>query len=238
MSRLMADLCRLLQVRQIKTTLYHPQTDGLVERFNQTLKQMLRRVAADDRQDWDKMLPYVLFGIREVPQASTGFTPFEPTTKTQVRAFLGLAGYYLCFIPNFSSLASPLTDLTRKGQPETYPGVPKRRRASNGKTALTSEPILRAPDFSCPFLVQTDASDTELGAVLSQVQEGEEHPVVYISRKLSPAEQRYAAVEKEALAVKWASWSSGTTSSAVNSPSSLTMPLYSGWPWRRTPTRG
>ncbi len=42
----------------------------------------------------------------------------QPTTKTQVRAFLGLAGYYRCFIPNFSSLASPLTDLTRKGQPE------------------------------------------------------------------------------------------------------------------------
>ncbi len=72
------------------------------------------------------------------------------------------------------------------------------------KTALTSEPILRAPDFSCPFLVQTDASDTGLGAVLLQVQDGEEHPVVYISRKLSPAEQGYAAVEKEALAVKWA----------------------------------
>ncbi len=67
MSRTMADLCRLLQVKQLRTTVYHPQTDGLVERFNKTLKQMLRRVAADDRRDWDQMLPYVLFGIREVP---------------------------------------------------------------------------------------------------------------------------------------------------------------------------
>ncbi len=129
----------------------------------------------------------------------------RPTTKTQVRAFLGLAGYYRCFIPNFSSLASPLTDLTRKGQPEKVPWGPEEEEAfQRVKTALTSEPILRAPDFSCPFLVQTDASDNGLGAVLSQVQDGEEHPVVYISRKLSPAEQRYAAVEKEALAVKWA----------------------------------
>ncbi len=71
-SRLMADLCRLLQVRQIKTTVYHPQTDGLVERFNQTLKQMLRRVATDNRRDWDKMLPYVLFGIREVTPGLDG----------------------------------------------------------------------------------------------------------------------------------------------------------------------
>ncbi len=87
----------------------------------------------------------------------------RPTSKTQVRAFLGLAGYYRCFIPNFW-----------------------------------------APDFNCPFLLQTDASNTGLGAVLSQVQDGEEHPVIYISRKLTPAEQRYAAVEKEALAAKWA----------------------------------
>ncbi len=72
------------------------------------------------------------------------------------------------------------------------------------KGALTSAPVLRAPDFSCPFLLQTDASNTGLGAVLSQIQEGEEHPVIYISRKLTPAERNYAAVEKEALAFKWA----------------------------------
>ncbi|KAL0200310.1 hypothetical protein M9458_003497, partial [Cirrhinus mrigala] len=77
MSRLMADLAQLLKVKQLRTSVYHPQTDGLVERFNQTLKQMLRRVASEDKKDWDLMLPYVLFGVREVPQASTGFTPFE-----------------------------------------------------------------------------------------------------------------------------------------------------------------
>ncbi|KAL0149631.1 hypothetical protein M9458_055158 [Cirrhinus mrigala] len=91
MSRLMADLCRLLRVKQLRTTVYHPQTDGLVERFNQTLKQMLRRVAAEDRRDWDLMIPYVLFGIREVPQASTGFTPFELLFGRQPRGLLDVA---------------------------------------------------------------------------------------------------------------------------------------------------
>uniref|UniRef100_A0A9J8C7I0 Gypsy retrotransposon integrase-like protein 1 n=1 Tax=Cyprinus carpio carpio TaxID=630221 RepID=A0A9J8C7I0_CYPCA len=129
----------------------------------------------------------------------------RPTSKTQVRAFLGLAGYYRCFIPNFSSLASPLTDLTRKGQPEKVQWTPETEEAFNRvKAALTTEPVLRAPDFNCPFLVQTDASDTGLGAVLSQVHDGEEHPVIYISRKLTPTERRYATVEREALAVKWA----------------------------------
>ncbi|XP_067305997.1 uncharacterized protein [Pseudorasbora parva] len=129
----------------------------------------------------------------------------RPQTKTQVRAFLGLAGYYRCFIPNFSSLAAPLTDLTRKGQPEKVCWTPSLEEAfAQVKAALTSSPVLRAPDFSGPFLLQTDASDTGLGAVLSQIQEGEEHPIIYISRKLSPAERKYATVEKEALAIKWA----------------------------------
>ncbi|KAL0173155.1 hypothetical protein M9458_033466, partial [Cirrhinus mrigala] len=91
MSRLMADLCRLLKVKQVRTSVYHPQTDGLVERFNQTLKQMLRRVAAKDKKDWDLLLPYVLFGIREVPQASTGFTPFELLFGRQPRGLLDVA---------------------------------------------------------------------------------------------------------------------------------------------------
>ena len=73
----MADLCRLLQIHHLRTSIYHPQTDGLVERFNQTLKKMLRRVVTEDSRDWLLMLPYVLFAVREVPQASTGFTLFE-----------------------------------------------------------------------------------------------------------------------------------------------------------------
>uniref|UniRef100_A0A8C1NT83 Gypsy retrotransposon integrase-like protein 1 n=2 Tax=Cyprinus carpio TaxID=7962 RepID=A0A8C1NT83_CYPCA len=91
MSRMMADVCKLLKVQQLRTTVYHPQTDGLIERFNQTLKQMLHRVAAEDKRDWDQMLPYVLFGIREIPQASTGFTPFELLFVRQPRRLLNVA---------------------------------------------------------------------------------------------------------------------------------------------------
>ncbi|KAL0184751.1 hypothetical protein M9458_020447, partial [Cirrhinus mrigala] len=91
MSKLMSDLCRLLPVKQLRTSVYHPQTDGLVERFNQTLKRMLRRVVAEDHKNWDLMLPYVLFGVREVPQASTGFTPFELLFGRQPRGLLDVA---------------------------------------------------------------------------------------------------------------------------------------------------
>ena len=77
MSQLLAELYRLLHIQPIRTSPYHPQTDGLVERFNQTLKSMLRKTATDAGKDWDKLIPYLLFAYREVPQASTGFSPFE-----------------------------------------------------------------------------------------------------------------------------------------------------------------
>lgn len=76
-SRLMKLLHRQLGITAIKTSPYHPQTDGLVERFNQTLKNMLRKFVSDTGRDSDKWLPFLLFAYREVPQASTGFSPFE-----------------------------------------------------------------------------------------------------------------------------------------------------------------
>ena len=72
------------------------------------------------------------------------------------------------------------------------------------KTALCQDPVLVAPDFKKDFVVQTDASSEGLGAVLSQEINGEEHPVVFLSRKLTSAERNYAVVERECLAIKWA----------------------------------
>ena len=77
MSSVMKDLLSLLQVKQLHTSVYHPQTDGLVERFNKMLKQMLKKVMDIDGKNWDQLLPRVLFAVREVPQAATGFSPFE-----------------------------------------------------------------------------------------------------------------------------------------------------------------
>ncbi|XP_064418480.1 uncharacterized protein LOC135358762 [Latimeria chalumnae] len=91
MSHIMRDLCKLLGVKAIRTSVYHPQTDGLVERFNKTLKLMLRRVISMDGRDWDLMLPYLMFAVREVPQSSTGFSPFELLFARQPRGILDVA---------------------------------------------------------------------------------------------------------------------------------------------------
>lgn len=87
-STLLGELYRMIGVKAIRTSPYHPQTDGLVERFNQTLKKMLKKVLAGEGRQWDVMLPYVLFAHREAPQATVGFTPFELLLGLEVRGLL------------------------------------------------------------------------------------------------------------------------------------------------------
>lgn len=72
------------------------------------------------------------------------------------------------------------------------------------KACLCSSPVLKSPNFTYRFLVQTDASAVGLGAVLAQGVLGKERPVLYLSRKLLSRETRYSIVEKEGLAIKWA----------------------------------
>ena len=128
----------------------------------------------------------------------------EPKTKKEVRSFLGITGYYRRFIENYSSIAAPLTDLIKKDKPNAVVWTESCDTAFKQlKRLLCSDPILISPDFDRPFILQTDASDRGLGAVLSQhAEDDQEHPVAYWSRKLLPREQRYSTIEKECLAIK------------------------------------
>ena len=125
----------------------------------------------------------------------------EPTTKKQVRSFLGLANYYRKFIPNFATIAAPLTDLTKKGMPNKVVWGPAQERAFKTlRDLLTSSPILRLPDLSRQFILRTDASDIGVGAVLLQQYEDGTFPVAYASKKLLKREQNYSVIERECLA--------------------------------------
>ncbi|XP_040275735.1 uncharacterized mitochondrial protein AtMg00860-like [Bufo bufo] len=91
-----------------------------------------------------------------------------PRTKKQVMSFLGTAEYYRRFVPHYSILAKPLTDLTKKKLPSAVDWTNDCETAFRAlKAALLSFPVLQAADFTLPFIVQTDASDFGLGAVLS-----------------------------------------------------------------------
>ena len=72
------------------------------------------------------------------------------------------------------------------------------------KRGLITAPVIARPDFSKPFVVQCDASEYALGAVLTQEGEDGEHPIVYVSRVLTPAEKNYSTTEKECLAMLYA----------------------------------
>ncbi|PIK57073.1 hypothetical protein BSL78_06013 [Apostichopus japonicus] len=76
-SDVMKEVSRLLSLRQLTTTPYHPICNGLVEKFNGTLKRMLKRMCEERPSDWDRYIGPLLFAYREAPQASTGFAPFE-----------------------------------------------------------------------------------------------------------------------------------------------------------------
>ncbi|XP_069138852.1 uncharacterized protein [Argopecten irradians] len=128
----------------------------------------------------------------------------RPETKTQVRAFLGLAGLYRKFIANFAAISVPLTDLTRKGQPNKVVWeLPQEAAFETLKKRLASKPILKLVDLEAEFILRTDASDKGLGAILLQEEDGNPLPVAFASRKLKTSERAYAVIEKECLAVIW-----------------------------------
>ena len=132
----------------------------------------------------------------------------RPSTKMQIKSFLGLAGFYRRFIPNFSSIASHLTDLTKKNKPNSIKDWQDHheRAFQTLKNRLTSSPILRLPVFQedKPFVLRTDASDIGLGALLLQDFEGEGRlPIADASKKLLPRERNYSVIERECLGIIW-----------------------------------
>lgn len=130
----------------------------------------------------------------------------RPETKKQIRSFLGLVGYYRRFIPNFSSRAAVLTDLTRGKSPTKIKWKDAHEFAFQDlKQALQNPPVLRPPHWEQEFILQVDASNRGLGAILSQQdKEGLEHPIAYASRKLQPREEKLSTTEKECLGIVWA----------------------------------
>jgi hypothetical protein len=123
-----------------------------------------------------------------------------PKTVTQVRSFLGMAGYYRKFIRDFSKIAAPLTNLQHKDA--RFQWGDKQQAAFDAlKQALTRTPVLIHPDPTFPYCIHTDASGFATSAVLSQDQGQGRLPVEFTSRKMNDAETRYAVHEQELLAI-------------------------------------
>lgn len=153
-----------------------------------------------------KYLGYVVDarGLRTDPEKVDAILNFPtPTNKKELKRFLGTATWYRRFVPEFSTVAGPLNKLTsnsKKAPP--FKWSPEADLAFNSlKESLVSAPVLSCPDYSKPFAVHTDASNYGVGAMLTQIFDGNEHPVAYMSRSFTGAEKNYSITERETLAV-------------------------------------
>jgi hypothetical protein len=123
-----------------------------------------------------------------------------PPTVSDLRAFLGLAGYYRRFVKGFSHLASPLTELLQTGFAFHW-SEPQQQAFASLKQAITTAPVLVLPDDALPYVVTTDASGFAVGATLGQNQGKGLQPIAFLSHKMSDSERRFAVHERELLAV-------------------------------------
>ena len=127
-----------------------------------------------------------------------------PTPKNvkQLQRIIGMILWYRRFIPKFSEIIEPLQTLLRKGIEWRWV-IQQEQALMKIKELLKTGPILTYPDFNHPFQLETEVSDTGLGAVLTQNIGDNSHVIAFASRSLNEAEKKYSTSEKECLAIAW-----------------------------------
>ena len=146
---------------------------------------------------------------RPDPQRLEGLSKMEPPrTKRELRTLLGAFGYYREYIPHYSDIARPLTDLTKKGVPNVLASHwtgDCQQAYERLRSELMSSRVLRIPTIGTPFVLHTDASGKAVGATLGELDEqGMEQPLAFASQKLTETQMAWATIEREAYAVIWA----------------------------------
>ena len=126
-----------------------------------------------------------------------------PTSVKGVRSFIGMCSYYRRFVPNFSKIAKPLTELTKKNR-HFYWTEDCQKSFEMLREALTKAPVLAFPDISKPYKVYTDASNYAIGAAFVQDSPMGERVIQYLSHQLNETQQRWPVIEKEAYAIVYA----------------------------------
>ena len=142
-------------------------------------------------------------GLTIAPEKITPILNYKtPRTVRDVRRLIGMASWYRRFIPNFSQIIAPISDLITKTKKTIKWNEAADKAFQLLKEALVSEPVLIPPDFDREFTVQCDASDVGIAGVLTQIDdEGNERVISYYSKKLTKPEKKYTVTEKECLAV-------------------------------------
>jgi hypothetical protein len=143
-------------------------------------------------------------GIVPDPDKVLAITRMPPPSNLKhAHTFLQTCSWFRKFIPNFATIAKPLSDLLKKNADWNW-GPAQQEAFEALKDRLTTAPILQQAEWTKPFLLRTDASSHAIGAALLQWEENEEKPIEYASRLLTAPERNYTTTEREALAIVWA----------------------------------
>ncbi|XP_021859476.2 uncharacterized protein [Spinacia oleracea] len=165
---------------------------------NQMFAKLSKCVFATDKVEY--LGHYIsAMGVQTDPQKIHAVQSWPiPATVKELRGFLGLAGYYRKFVKGYAMISKPLADQLKKN---SFQWCDQAQVAFEAlKTALVTAPVLAVPNFDKQFIVETDASQKGIGAVLMQ----DGHPLAYISRSLGPKWQKLSVYEKELLAIVFA----------------------------------
>jgi len=157
--------------------------------FNQTSVEYLGLIISEGKLHMD---PMKLKAVQDWP---------KPKKVKDVQQFLGFCNFYCHFVQDYSTLARPLFDLTKKDTPWAWTHLQETTFTAL-QHALTSAPVLILPDYDKPFTLITDASDYATGSILEQDDVlGRSHPVAFYSKSLQPAKRNYEIHDKELLAI-------------------------------------
>lgn len=182
-----------------------PKHLSLNDRIHNLLRRCQQRSIILNPDKFEYGVPSVPFighlltpnGVKPDPEKVSAITKMPtPTDVAAVRRFCGTVNYLAKFLPNLSCVVKPLTNLTCKDIAWTW-GPEHDAAVATVKQLISKAPLLRHYDHKTPLVVQCDASKNGLGACLLQ----DEQPICYASRTMTPAEENYAQIEKETLAI-------------------------------------
>ena len=194
-------------VYQDDILLYAPSSDSLAKRISTVFKRLEEKDVTVNssksilNETEVKFLGHHISssGIRPDPDIMKKILSLKPpTSRSELESFLGLINFFGRMIPNFSGIVQPLHALRRKDV--EFRWLPLHQSAFNQLLQIMSTPpVLRSYELSQPATLTTDASEKAIAGILTQ----NGQPVMFVSRILTAAEQRYSNVEREALAVIW-----------------------------------
>lgn len=181
-----------------------------IQKILNTLKEANLRIQCDKSEFLRKEVEFLghvvtTEGVKPNPTKVEAVKNWPlPKTPKELKSFLGTISYYRRFIPGFAQIAKPMTSMLRGKNKLIVPNPEYEEAFVKLKDIMSSELLLAYPNFDQPFILTTDASNFAIGAVLTQLIDGHERPIAYLSRTLSSAEEKYSATAKELLAIYFA----------------------------------